>query len=127
MPALLRCVGISICYTRQVAHCLSPIFTLSEELSLIPKAGVDLSVYAIAYSFGQYSQLLKGDKALQKEPAICIVMKDKERLLPVVSRILFILHHPIQYNFEVKEVGYVHADHMSRFLDCSERKARRRR
>jgi hypothetical protein len=43
-------------------------------------------------------------------------MNDGERLLSTASRIYFGIHHPIQYNVKVKDLGYVHPDWMPNLL-----------
>jgi hypothetical protein len=43
-------------------------------------------------------------------------MSDPERPLTQDSRIYFGIHHPIQYNVKVKDLGYVHPDDTARFL-----------
>jgi aconitase A len=39
-------------------------------------------------------------------------MNEDERPLSTASRIYFGIHHPIQYNVKVKELGYVHPGHL---------------
>ena len=41
-----------------------------------------------------------------------MVMNYGERPLDPASRIYFGIHHPIQYNVKVKELGYVHPQHL---------------
>lgn len=43
-------------------------------------------------------------------------MNDGERALSPSSRIFFGIHHPIQHNVKVKDLGYVHPDWMPAFL-----------
>jgi hypothetical protein len=100
-------VRIDTSYTRQVANCLSPIFTYSGRGT--SKPGVDPSEHAVAYSYGTFPQLLHGEQPLEKHP-ICIVMTEKERPMPEASRIRFGVYHPVQYNVKVKDLGYVHPD-----------------
>jgi len=71
--------------------------------------------HAIAYSLGQQPQHVKGEAPLRKSP-IPIVMEENNRALPPASRIFFAIHHPIQYNVKVKNLGYVHPDYLPTFL-----------
>jgi hypothetical protein len=71
--------------------------------------------HAIAYSYGYSPQLVPGELELRKHP-IGVVMHDGERMLSVASRIYFGIHHPIQYNVKVKDLGYVHPEYMATFL-----------
>lgn len=89
-----------------------PIFTYSNQGTL--KKGVAPQEHAIAYSWGQQPQLLQNEAQLTKEP-ICIVTHDESRPLAIESRIYFGIHHPIQYNVKVKDLGYVLSDHMAKF------------
>jgi hypothetical protein len=43
-------------------------------------------------------------------------MKSGERPLSIASRIYFGIHHPIQYNVKVKDLGVVHQDWLATFL-----------
>jgi hypothetical protein len=43
-------------------------------------------------------------------------MNDGEKPLAQASRIYFGIHHPIQYNVKVKDLGYVHPDQIATFL-----------
>lgn len=81
-----------------------PIFTYSERGCT--KRGVHASEHAIAYSWGNSPQLLQGESGITK-PAISVVMNAGLPPLHVASRIYFGIHHPIQYNVKVKEIGYV--------------------
>ncbi|CAN9477946.1 unnamed protein product [Alternaria alternata] len=78
------------------------------------KPGVRPDEHAIAYSYGCSPQLVAGEQELQKGP-IAIVMNADERPLSTASRIYFGIHHPIQYNVKVKDLGYVHSDWMATF------------
>ncbi|RII19067.1 hypothetical protein CUC08_Gglean001730 [Alternaria sp. MG1] len=42
-------------------------------------------------------------------------MNMNERALSIASRIYFGIHHPIQYNVKVKDLGYVHPESMATF------------
>ncbi|KAK1913846.1 hypothetical protein P3342_007091 [Pyrenophora teres f. teres] len=83
-----------------------PIFTYGNRGTT--KSGVVPSEHAIAYSYGHQPTLLPGEEELQKDP-ICIVSTDSVPL-SISSRIYFGIHHPIQYNVKVKELGYVLPD-----------------
>ncbi len=80
------------------------------------KHGVDPDKHAIAYSHGQMPTLLDGEKKLTMSP-ICIVMSEGIPPLSVASRIFFGIHHPIQYNLKVKDIGSVHPDHMASLVE----------
>ena len=43
-------------------------------------------------------------------------MNQGEHALSRASRIYFGIHHPIQYNVKVKDLGYVHPEWMPAFL-----------
>jgi hypothetical protein len=91
----------------------SPIFTYSGKATT--KSGVKADEHAIAYSYGSFPQLVPGEKMLHK-PAIPIVMEAGVAPLHIASRIYFGIHHPIQYNIKVKDLGYVHPDWLSTLL-----------
>ena len=42
-------------------------------------------------------------------------MIENEKPLAIASRIYFGIHHPIQYNVKVKDLGCVHSDWMATF------------
>ncbi|KAF1941207.1 hypothetical protein EJ02DRAFT_455406 [Clathrospora elynae] len=86
-----------------------PIFTYGSQGT--KKSGVVANEHAIAYSYGHQPTLLPGESSMTKEP-ICIVMHGDERPLITSSRIYFGIHHPIQYNVKVKELGYVLPSHL---------------
>lgn len=89
-----------------------PIFTYSNQGT--KKPGVVPDEHSIAFAYGQEPRLLPGEQPLSKS-AICIVMNEGEGLVRA-SRIFFGIHHPIQYNVKVKDLGYVHPDYMPAFL-----------
>ena len=91
----------------------SPIFTYYGQATT--KHGVRPDEHAIAYSLGQQPQLVQGESPLRKAP-IPIVMEENNRALAPASRIFFAIHHPIQYNIKVKNLGYVHPDFLPTFL-----------
>ncbi|OAL51761.1 hypothetical protein IQ07DRAFT_564121 [Pyrenochaeta sp. DS3sAY3a] len=90
-----------------------PIFTYKNQGTLKP--GVEPNEHAIAYSWGEQPSLLQGEAQLSKDP-ICIVMTDNGEPLHYASRIFFGIHHPIQYNVKVKDLGYVIAAHMQNLI-----------
>lgn len=96
--------------TSPQTNIIRPIFTYHDQGTLKP--GVEPDEHAIAYSWGQHPQLLAGETQLTKEP-ICIAMTDDRKPLNIASRIFFGIHHPIQYNVKVKDLGYVIPDHLS--------------
>jgi hypothetical protein len=79
------------------------------------KPGVNPDEHAIIYSFGSTPVLLPGEANLTKEP-IPVVMNRGERPLSQAARIYFGIHHPIQYNVKVKDLGHVHKDWMPKLL-----------
>jgi hypothetical protein len=91
----------------------SPIFTYYGQATT--KSGVVPDEHAIAYSLGQQPELVQGEAKLRKVP-IPIVMEENNRPLVAASRIYFAIHHPIQYNVKVKNLGYVHPDYLPTFL-----------
>lgn len=90
-----------------------PIFTYQDQGTLKP--GVEPNEHAIAYSWGEQPRLLQGEAQLTKDP-ICIVMTDTGKPLNYASRIFFGIHHPIQYNVKVKDLGYVIPDHLENLV-----------
>ncbi|KAL1794334.1 hypothetical protein ACET3X_007755 [Alternaria dauci] len=94
------------------AYCV-PIFTYNNQGT--KKPGVIPREHAVAYSYGYQPLLLPNEVGIEKEP-ICIVMNPHEPALSTASRIFFGIQHPIQYNVKVKDLGYVHPDHLSNFL-----------
>ncbi|KAA8626975.1 hypothetical protein A1F94_002029 [Pyrenophora tritici-repentis] len=88
-----------------------PIFTYGKQGTRKP--GVVPSEHAIAHSYGYQATLLPGEAELEKDP-ICIVSPDGAPL-STASRIYFGIHHPIQYNVKVKDLGYVVPADVSKF------------
>ncbi|KAF1832449.1 hypothetical protein BDW02DRAFT_529770 [Decorospora gaudefroyi] len=90
-----------------------PIFTYSGKGT--KKSGVVVREHAIAYAYGSTPTLLPGEYPLEKDP-ICIVMtapaNERGSTLSPSSRIYFGIHHPIQYNVKVKDLGYVLPEHV---------------
>ncbi|KAF2114163.1 hypothetical protein BDV96DRAFT_495262 [Lophiotrema nucula] len=82
-----------------------PVFTYGGKATL--KRGVYPNEHAIAYSDGSAPTLLRGESGLKSKP-ICIVNLEGLPPLNQASRIYFGIHHPIQYNVKVKDLGDVH-------------------
>jgi len=91
-----------------------PIFTYSERATLKP--GVKPEEHGIAYSWDQEPVLIPGESGITKA-SIGVVMADGEPPLDTASRIYFGIHHPIQYNVKVKEIGHVHEDHIHSLIE----------
>ena len=102
----MRCVALKT-FSRLINY--SPIFTYGDRGTT--KSGVVASEHAIAYSHGYAPTLLVGESGIMKAP-ICVVMTENERPLSTSSRIYFGIHHPIQYNVKVKDLGNVHPSHI---------------
>jgi len=81
-----------------------PIFTYSGRATLKP--GVRPDEHAIAYSYGRQPELLEGEGPLRSS-SFCIRGADGTPPLQKASRIYFGIHHPIQYNVKVKNLGDV--------------------
>jgi hypothetical protein len=92
---------------------VSPIFTYGGKGTA--KRGVSPDEHAIVYSHGFVPQLVNGEAPLSKTP-ICVVMTGDSHALSPASRVYFAIHHPIQYNVKVKDVGHVHPDHLHLLL-----------
>jgi hypothetical protein len=86
-----------------------PIFTYSKRATL--KRGVRAEEHGIAYSNGQEPKLLKGEKGIKK-PSLAVAMAPGEQNLHIASRIYYGIHHPIQYNVKVKDIGQVIPHHV---------------
>jgi hypothetical protein len=67
--------------------------------------------HGIAYSEGQQPELLAGETGIKK-PSIAVAMAQGEPILHVASRIYYGIHHPIQYNVKVKDIGQVLPNHL---------------
>ncbi|KAH7378342.1 hypothetical protein BKA66DRAFT_149712 [Pyrenochaeta sp. MPI-SDFR-AT-0127] len=90
-----------------------PIFTYGNQGT--KKPGVEPKEHAIAYSSGTEPTLLSGEDKLSMDP-ICIIMNEGENSLSIASRIFFGIYHPIQYNVKVKDLGYVHPEHLVKLI-----------
>jgi hypothetical protein len=86
-----------------------PIFTYSKRATL--KWGVRPEEHGIAYSDNQQPQLLKGEKGIKKS-SLAVTMAPGEPDLHIASRIYYGIHHPIQYNVRVKDIGQVLPHHV---------------
>lgn len=86
-----------------------PIFTYSNKATT--KRGVHPEEHAVVYSWGRSPRLLEGETGITKAP-IPVVMTDATETLSRSSRIYFGIHHPIQYNVKVKDIGYVPPDYI---------------
>jgi hypothetical protein len=84
-----------------------PVFTYSGRATTKP--GVAASEHGIAYSWGSQPTLLPGEYGITK-PSLTVVMIEGEKILDKASRIYYGIHHPIQYNVKVKDIGYVVPD-----------------
>ncbi|KAH8727748.1 hypothetical protein GQ44DRAFT_757681 [Phaeosphaeriaceae sp. PMI808] len=81
-----------------------PIFTYSGKATT--KRGVRPAAHGIAYSWGKQPELIPSEGGITKAP-IAVVMTEKVHTLDPASRIYYGIHHPIQYNVKVKDIGYV--------------------
>ncbi|KAH7081321.1 hypothetical protein BKA63DRAFT_206142 [Paraphoma chrysanthemicola] len=81
-----------------------PIFTYSDRATL--KRGVRPEEHGIAYSEGLSAELIAGEFGIIKRP-IAVTMAQGEPNLKSASRIYYGIHHPIQYNVKVKDIGHV--------------------
>lgn len=86
-----------------------PIFTYSGKGTTKP--GVHAEEHAIAYAYGKSPCLLRDEVGITKA-AIPVIMTAANETLSKASRIYFGIHHPIQYNVKVKEIGYVQPDYI---------------
>jgi hypothetical protein len=88
--------------------CLAcPIFTYCGKATT--KHGVRPAEHGIIYTWGKTPQLLSGETGIEKA-SLSVVMPKYETPLNEASRIYYGIHHPIQYNVKVKEIGYVPRD-----------------
>jgi hypothetical protein len=69
--------------------------------------------HTIIYSDGSSPQLLLGERPLRKRP-ICVQDAEGIDPLQIASRLYLGIHHPIQYNVKVKDLGHVHPEHIVR-------------
>ncbi|KAF2794487.1 hypothetical protein K505DRAFT_242039, partial [Melanomma pulvis-pyrius CBS 109.77] len=81
-----------------------PIFTYSGRGTT--KNGVRPEEHAIAYSSTEQARPFAGEDGMMSP--ICIENAENIQPLDPASRIYFGIHHPIQYNVKVQDVGDVH-------------------
>jgi hypothetical protein len=86
-----------------------PIFTYAGRATL--KRGVRPEEHGIVYSEGVQPTYVSGETGMSKPP-IAVVMSAKVPKLHIASRIYYGIHHPIQYNVKVKEIGRVLPQHL---------------
>lgn len=86
-----------------------PIFTYSNRATT--KEGVRPEEHGIVYSYGQEPKLVTDEKGIVK-PSIAIEMASGESILHIASRIYYGIHHPVQYNVKVKDIGHVIDSHL---------------
>jgi hypothetical protein len=58
------------------------------------------------YSWGHQPELLPHEIGITK-PSLPVIMSESHTTLHKASRIYYGIHHPIQYNNKVKDIGYV--------------------
>ena len=63
------------------------------------------------YSYGTEPTLLSGETGINK-PSITVAMSTGVPSLHIASRIYYGIHHPIQYNVKVKDIGRVPSHHL---------------
>jgi hypothetical protein len=97
---------------KEYCYCC-PIFTYSGRATT--KRGVRAWEHGIAYSIGQKPELIPGESGITKEH-VGVVMAAKEPNLEKASRIYYGIHHPIQINVKVKNIGMVHKPHMASLI-----------
>jgi hypothetical protein len=86
-----------------------PVFTYNGQATT--KRGVRPREHGIAYSWGRTAELIHGEGGITKPP-IAVVMAAGVPVLDKASRIYYGIHHPVQHNVKVKEVGYVPETHL---------------
>jgi hypothetical protein len=86
-----------------------PIFTYRGRATTKP--GVQAKEHGVIYSEGQSPQLIQGETGITKA-SIGVVMAHSQTNLDVASRVYYGIHHPIQYNVKVKEIGQVVQSHL---------------
>jgi hypothetical protein len=67
--------------------------------------------HGIIYSDGQSPTLVTGETGIKK-PSIAVAMAEHQPPLQAESRIYYGIHHPIQYNVKVKDIGHVLPHHI---------------
>ena len=91
-----------------------PIFTYGGQGTL--KKGVRAEQHAVAYSTSQEAQAFKDEIGKITKRPIGVVMESGEPDLHIASRIYFGIHHPIQYNVRVKNIGRVREKDMPNLI-----------
>lgn len=81
-----------------------PIFTYSERGTT--KGGVRPWEHGIIYSSGCSAKLLPGETGITK-PSLSADMAEGVPDLHEASRIYYGIHHPVQYNIKVKDIGRI--------------------
>ena len=85
-----------------------PVFTYSGRAT--KKPGVRAEEHAVAYDSTKSPLLLQGETGITK--ASIGVNMEGNQTLNTASRIYFGIHHPIQYNVKVKNIGCVCTEHI---------------
>jgi hypothetical protein len=86
-----------------------PIFTYGRRAT--KKPGVRAEEHGIIYSEGRSPQLIPGELGITKS-SIGVVMAEGQTDLQIESRIYYGIHHPIQYNVKVKDIGQIIQSHV---------------
>lgn len=86
-----------------------PIFTYGGKGTT--KRGVRPEEHGIIYSDGQQAHTLAGETGITKKPIRVKMTKGVENLHRA-SRVYYGIHHPIQHNVKVKDIGQVAQSHM---------------
>jgi hypothetical protein len=98
----------------QMCGLLSTPFTRSLDGSWLSGRSASSALpeeHGIAYSSGQEPMFVPGEKGINK-PSIAVAMAQDEPNLHIASRIYYGIHHPIQYNVKVKDIGQVIPHHV---------------
>jgi hypothetical protein len=88
---------------RLICH-YSPIFTYSNQGTTKP--GVRATEHSVIYTNGYHPILLQNETGITKDD-IAMDMTSNVSPLSTSSRLRFSIHHPIQYNVKVKDLGMV--------------------
>ncbi|CAN9173447.1 unnamed protein product [Alternaria sp. RS040] len=99
---------------REFCFAMSPVFTYGNRGTTKP--GVAPDEHTIIYSLGSQPTLVFGEAPLRKA-SIPMVMAPGVAPLSAAARIYFGIHHPIQYNVKVKDLGDVHPEWVPTLLD----------
>lgn len=81
----------------------SPVSTYGGRGTLKP--GLDPTTHAIVYTTDSAPMELRGENGMEKEPIA--IIPNNGTTLTHSSRLNFALHHPIQHNVKVKDLGRV--------------------